>query len=82
MPNTTESEYLERADELARSFVSDFDRNLAAGNATSLNDESRAVCENARRYLEAKEVADNRRQSNRLTEREAANETATKRAFA
>jgi hypothetical protein len=82
MLNMTEGECLECADELTRSFVSDFDRNLAAGNAASLNDESRAVYENARRYLEAKEIADNHRQFNRLTERGGAREAATKRAFA
>jgi len=82
MPNMTESEYLERAYELAQRFVSDFDRNMAADNAASLTDESKAVYENARRYLEAKEVADNHRQFDRLTEGEAAKETATKRAFA
>lgn len=77
-----EDDYLERADQLAQAFVSDFAKNVAAGDAASLTDEAKAVCEKARCYREAKEVADNHRQSNKLTERDAAKETATKRAFA
>jgi mevalonate kinase len=75
-------EYLQRADELAQEVVNAWGVNMQAGNAASLTDEFKAVLDKACRYRNAKEVADNHRQFNMLSERDAGEETATRQAFA
>lgn len=55
---------------------------MQAGNAALLTDEFKAVFDKACRYRTAKEVADNHREFNRLSERDAGEEKATRQAFA
>ena len=75
-------ENLERADELAHEVVNHWGRTFSLAQKVGNADEFGALLGRARSYLGAKEVADNHRQSNRLTERDAAEETATRQAFA
>jgi len=75
-------EYLERANELTQEVVNVWGVNMQAGNAALLTDEFKAVLDKACRYRMAKEVADNHREFNILSQRDAADETGTRQAFA
>ena len=72
-------ECLEHADELADEFVATWARFKSAGHSPDADFE--AVYEKARLYRIAKSVADDRREYSRLSEAEAAEETATREAF-
>jgi hypothetical protein len=74
-------EYLERADELAQEVVNAWGQNVAAGNACYLTAEFKALFDKTCLYRDAKMVADNRREFNMLTEREAAEEGSAREAF-
>jgi len=75
-------DYMQRADKLAQEAVNAWGVNMQAGNAALLTDEFKAVLEKAFRYRSAKEVADNHRKFNMLSERDAGEEAATRQAFA
>lgn len=75
-------EYLRHADELAQEVVNGWGVNMRAGNAAFLTDEFKAVLDKACRYRNARTAADNHRQVNMLSERDAAEETATRQEFA
>ena len=75
-------ECLEHADELAKKVVNAWAVNIKTGNAAHVTDDFRALFEKACRYIDAKTLADNHRESNLLTESEAAKETATREALA
>ncbi|HEV2495230.1 MAG TPA: hypothetical protein VG204_19400 [Terriglobia bacterium] len=89
MPQIEEC-FVERAPELARELRNLWGRSfgpavreMQAGNSaffTALN--SSVLLDKAIRYLSVKELADNQRQFNRLSERDAAEETAALQAFA
>lgn len=74
--------YLERADELAQEVVNAWGVNMRAGNAAFLTDDFKALLDKACRYRDAKSDADNNRQFNMLSERDAAEEKATRQTFA
>jgi len=73
-------EYLEQADKLAQDVVNAWASNKAAGKVPS--PEFDALFEKACSYRTAREIADNRREFNVLNEQDAANEKATRQAFA
>jgi hypothetical protein len=75
-------EYLERADDLAQEVVNAWGVNMRACNAALFTDEFKAVFDKVCRYRDAKEVADNHRRFDMLSERDAAEETTTRQAFA
>jgi len=72
----------EDIDKIAQDVVNAWGKNFHAGNAASLNEEFNALVEMACRYQDAKRRADNYRRFNALSEREAADESTTRRAFA
>jgi hypothetical protein len=88
-------EYLKRAPELAQEVVNIWGRAFEAANAALraqgghffqpdalFSDDFKAVLYKAFPYLDAKSRADNDRHLNRLSQRNAAEETATRQAFA
>ena len=75
-------EYLEHADGLAQEVVNAWRMNMRAGNAALLTDDFKTVLDKACRYRDARKVADNHRQFKILSESVAAEEEATRRAFA
>lgn len=75
-------EYLKRADELAEQVMTEWGKHTEAGNATLLSDEFKAVIEKAWHYRGDKEIADNHREFSVPSEREAAEEIASRQAFA
>lgn len=71
----------ERADEWAQNVVDAWGVNVRAGNAALLTEEFKSLFNLACRYRDAKRVAENHRQFNVLTQREAAEEDRTLREF-
>lgn len=74
--------YMEHADELAQEVVNAWGGNVAAGNAKLLTEDFKNLFEITCRYRTARETADNLRQFNMLSEREATAEKETREAFA
>ena len=68
--------YLEHADELAQKVVN------AWGSNVSFTEDLKALFNKAYRYRQAKRQADDRRQSNTLSEADVTEEKASRRAFA
>lgn len=75
-------DYIEHADDLAQEVVNAWGINVSAGNAAYLTAPFKDLLETACQYQTAKRIADNHREFNFLTEKEAANEKATRNAFA
>jgi hypothetical protein len=75
-------QYLEQADKLAQEVVNAWGVNVQAGNAVLLTAQFKVLLDNARRYREARKLADNHRQFNVLGEQAEAQEKATRQAFA
>jgi len=78
--STTEGDE-KRADEWAQNVVDAWGANVTAGNAALLTEEFQSLFKLACRYRDAKSVAENHRQFNVLTQREAAEEDRTLREF-
>jgi hypothetical protein len=74
--------YLEQADKLAQDVVDGWEVNVAAGNAALLTTQFKALVDKACLYRNARKLADNHREHNVLSEREAAEEKATRQVFA
>ena len=75
-------EYLEHADDLAQELVKPLGLNMRACSDALFTHEFNAQFDIACRYVDAKEVPDNRRQFNMLSERDAAEGMKTRQAFA
>lgn len=75
-------EYLQNADKLVQDVVDAWGINITAGNAELLTADFRTLCEKTFAYRETKRLADNHREHGGVGERLAAEETATRRAFA
>jgi hypothetical protein len=75
-------DYIEHADALAQDVVNAWGINVSAGNSASLTESFKALFETAAQYRTAKQVADNRREFNLLSEEEAAKEKETRETFA
>jgi hypothetical protein len=75
-------EYLEQADKLAQDVVNAWGPSAASGHAAEQSPEFKALFDKACLYRTAREIADGRRQLNILSEQDAANEKATRQAFA
>lgn len=73
--------YLEHADELAQEVVNAWGVNVTAGNAAYLTADFMALFDKTCLYRDAKKVADNHREFNMLTERDAVEEKARRQAF-
>jgi hypothetical protein len=73
---------LEHADELAQEVVNAWGIQVDAGNAAHLTPDFKVLFEATCRYRNAKQLADNHREFNFLSEREAAEEIAAREAFA
>jgi len=73
--------YLEHADDLAQEVVNAWGINARVGNAASLTPEFGALVDKACRYRMLRQVADNHREFNVLTEQEAAEEKTACQAF-
>lgn len=74
--------YIKHADELAQEVVNAWGGHVSAGNAARLTAEFKVLFDAACEYRNAKQLADNRREFNMLSEQEAAKEKATREAFA
>ena len=74
--------YLEHADELAQKVVDAWEPNIQPGEPPSFTEDLKALFNKAYRYIEAKRQADDRRQSNTLSEADVSEEKAARRAFA
>jgi len=74
-------ECLEHADELAQKVVNTWGINFSAGNAKYLSADFQVLFEKTCLYRDAKQLADNHRKFNALSEPEAERETATREAF-
>jgi hypothetical protein len=70
-----------RADESAQQVVDAWGVNVRAGNAALLTDDFKALFDKACRYRDAKSLAENHREFNMLTEREATEEKSMRHAF-
>jgi hypothetical protein len=75
-------EYLKQADYLAQEIVNAWAINVQAGIGADLTDEFKGVFDRACRYRDSKSLADNHRECNFLSERDAAEESDTRQAFA
>ena len=75
-------EYLQNADRLAQDVVNAWGLNVTAGNAKLLTKEFREICDRAFSYRETKRLADNHREFGGMSEKLAADEGATRQAFA
>jgi hypothetical protein len=75
-------DYIEHADELAQDVVNAWGVNVSAGNSAYLTASFKALFDAADHYRTAKQIADNRREFNLLTEEEADKEQATRASFA
>jgi hypothetical protein len=75
-------EYLEEADKLAQEVVNVWGINVQSGNAAFLNPQFKALLEKTCLYRDAKRLADDCRKHNVLSDREAAEEKATRQVFA
>ena len=75
-------EYLQNADTLAQEVVNACGINVTAGNAELLAPDFKALCEKAFIYRETKRLADNHREHGGVSQRLAAEEKATRQAFA
>jgi hypothetical protein len=73
---------IEHADELAQEVVNAWGGNVSAGNAARLSPDFKALFEKTCRYRDAKQLADNHRQFNALSEKDAAEEIAARQEFA
>jgi hypothetical protein len=74
-------ECLEQTDELAQDVVNAWGINFSAGNAKYFSTDFRVLFEKTCLYRDAKQLADNHRKFNALSEPEAERETATREAF-
>jgi hypothetical protein len=75
-------EYLRAADRLAQEVVNAWGANVKAGNVALLTPQFKALFETARRYRDAKNLANNHRKHNVLEPREEAEEKSTREEFA
>ncbi len=74
--------YVERVDELAQEVVNAWGLNTKAGSAPSFTPEFKALVDKACEYRTSKQIADNHREFNCLTEQEAVDEKRKREAFA
>ena len=74
--------YLEHADELAQKVVDAWEPTIQPGAPPSFTEDLKALFNKAYRYRQAKRQADDRRQSNTLSEADVTEEKASRRAFA
>lgn len=74
--------HLENADTLAQKVVNAWGRNLQAGNAPFMSHKFKILLAKACQYRDAKEIADNHRKAETMSERDASKERFTRRAFA
>ncbi len=75
-------EYLRAADRLAQEVVNDWEANVSAGNSALFTLQFKALFAKARRYRDAKNLANNHRKHDVLEEREEAEEKSTRKEFA
>lgn len=75
-------EYVEGLDEQAQEVVNVWGMHMGAGNGPFLTDDFKALFDRACCYRSAKRSADNHRKFNLLSEEDAAEENATRHAFA
>jgi hypothetical protein len=75
-------EYLEKADILAQDVVNAWGVNMQAGSAPRLTNKFKELFNKACLYQNARRLAKNHRQFHALSEEEAAEEQATRQAFA
>ena len=71
----------EHADVLAQRVVGAWGINMQAGNAECLSADFEALFEKTCAYRDAKKIADNRREFNAITDKEAIREQVTRREF-
>jgi hypothetical protein len=77
----TIEENSERADALAEEIMMAWGQSVAAGHAAKMSPEFKALFEKARRYRDAKQVADMHQGLGMLSETEAAEEKSARQAF-
>jgi|HubBroStandDraft_6_1064221.scaffolds.fasta_scaffold343553_2 hypothetical protein len=77
----TLEENSERADALAEEIVMAWGQSVSAGHGAKMSAEFKALFEKARRYRDAKQVADMHRGLGMLSEKEAGEEKSARQAF-